>query len=519
MGEIKVLPLGYHNNLVLGETYGCQIKFNEKIIAQELGYYHNSGAGTVKIAIAEYPNGPILKEITIPSANINNGNYLYSEISNFTFLPNKSYWILIQAILINGSLSIGARYPGEPPNVILTDSNIECTIDKFEQAVWTKRNTNTDISQIKIPNANYNNYIWGFGIKYTQNQPPTKPTTTYEGAELSKVQATPTEVNSTEPTFVVNSTDPDGDDLQYKIKILTESGSEVYESGYVNKFNSLGNAGFSDGTTGWVATNSTNLVTNKILSNTGDGSAIFPLVDNSLGFNFVLNDKWFFYSKIRVTNTDSSLIAMQVRYTGGSILSKSQSNPTQNTFYELYGIATAITGTSAIIRLYHQYADSATANGKVMEIDGNAGVFAINMTALGIEDKTEAEMLELVRNAKPIKGGLITIPPSTLNAETKYKLQSFAKDSNGAETQSDDYWTYIQAVYNITLAEDVTINVGDEIVIASVYDPKCDGNSMELANVTEQYYHYTVDGLDSKTQKVTVEGRGSNLKYLAYAFK
>ena len=45
----------------------------------------------------------------------------------------------------------------------------------------------------------------------------------------------------------------------------------------------------------------------------------------------------------------------------------------------------------------HYYADPNTAYGKVMEIDGNAGVFAINMTALGIEDYTEAQMLDLVR--------------------------------------------------------------------------------------------------------------------------
>jgi hypothetical protein len=32
-----------------------------------------------------------------------------------------------------------------------------------------------------------------------------------------------------------------------------------------------------------------------------------------------------------------------------------------------------------------------------MEVDGNAGVFAINMTALGIESYTEAQMLSLVR--------------------------------------------------------------------------------------------------------------------------
>lgn len=152
--------------------------------------------------------------------------------------------------------------------------------------------------------------------------------------------------------------------------------------------NKIANGDFSQGTTGWTPSSSSSIaVSSRILSITGTGLGTSPLADRNLNLNFVLGDKWFFYSKVRVTNTVATAVSMQIRYTGGSILTKSQSNPLQNQWYELYEIATAVTGNSASIRLFNVYPDAATANGKIMEVEGwngetaNAGIYAINLTA------------------------------------------------------------------------------------------------------------------------------------------
>ena len=161
--------------------------------------------------------------------------------------------------------------------------------------------------------------------------------------------------------------------------------------------NSVENGDFSDGTTGWSEVNSSLSESNNVLSITGDGSGASPRgrqVDTKV--NASTGDLIFLYAKVRITNSEST----QIYYGLDGITDELivQSNPTQDEWYELYGIAVANEDNEYIITFRHYYVDSATANGKVMEVDGNAGVFAINMTQLGIESYTEEQMLEICRN-------------------------------------------------------------------------------------------------------------------------
>jgi hypothetical protein len=164
--------------------------------------------------------------------------------------------------------------------------------------------------------------------------------------------------------------------------------------------NSVVNGNFADGTTGYTSISGTALaVASENLTLTGDGSTTSPRA-YFLDANIIIGDKWFFYCNARVTNAVCDTLQLRVSgSTGGNTTVDLESNPTQNLFYELKQIITLTDETGSLrVEFRHAYADAATANGKVMEVDGNAGVFAINMTALNIESYTEAQMLDLVRS-------------------------------------------------------------------------------------------------------------------------
>jgi hypothetical protein len=174
-----------------------------------------------------------------------------------------------------------------------------------------------------------------------------------------------------------------------------ESTVDNFEADGLTLVNSVVNGDFSNGTTGWSAVSATFAVSNNIMSVTGNGGGAIPYVfQDDVITN--IDEVIFSYAKVRVTNSDSQ--AIFGRLSGGSSGNFSViSNPIQNQWYELYGKLTKVTNNTDI-RIYQQYADATTANGKVIEVDGNAGVFAINMTALGIASYTEAQMLDLVRS-------------------------------------------------------------------------------------------------------------------------
>jgi hypothetical protein len=173
-----------------------------------------------------------------------------------------------------------------------------------------------------------------------------------------------------------------------------DSTVDNFEANGLTLVNSVVNGDFSDGTTGWTNTTfSTNAVSNNILSNTADGNnpdARF-LSDEFL----VENVQWYIYFKVRTTNADTLKFRFYPLSTSAIF---EINNPIQNQWYEYSTITTAANNQYKFLQLRHYYADAATANGKVMQVDGNAGVFAINMTALGIASYTEAQMLDLVRS-------------------------------------------------------------------------------------------------------------------------
>lgn len=163
-----------------------------------------------------------------------------------------------------------------------------------------------------------------------------------------------------------------------------------FQANGLSLVNLVKNGDFSQGTTGWAESGGLSVVSSKILLQTANGSNSYPYIIQSLT-PMIPNNLYFVFVLAKVTNAVCESLSVSYKYTIKAI-----SNPVQNQQYELYGIVQATDSNQNLI-IQHTYTDATTANGKVMEVDGNAGVFAINMTALGIESYTEAQMLDLVR--------------------------------------------------------------------------------------------------------------------------
>jgi hypothetical protein len=159
------------------------------------------------------------------------------------------------------------------------------------------------------------------------------------------------------------------------------------------------NGDFSNGTTGWanyaggVATAS-----NKVLSITGNGTFAIPGIRHLTNVDSILNGKHYIRAKVKVTNSLCTFIRLRLQ-SSASIGEITISNPVINTDYVIQGVFTVASQTGKLqIELIHGYADNATANGKVMQVDGNAGVFAIPMTGTPYENFTADQMNALVNS-------------------------------------------------------------------------------------------------------------------------
>lgn len=215
---------------------------------------------------------------------------------------------------------------------------------------------------------------------------------------LNAKQAVGEETLTEQLSIFSTATGKDGGDVSQDYNAVIEDAFSPLKVGGLSLVNSPENGDFSNGTTGWSPTFCSQSVVLNILQLTGDGSQpeFYTL---QKPFTPASGDKLFYYAKQRVTNSDCTLLYIQAveEGGGGDFTVDSQSNPVANTWYELYGIHTMTTTNLTRIVLRNTYPDAATANGKVMDVDGTAGVFAINMTALGISTYTEAQMLDLVR--------------------------------------------------------------------------------------------------------------------------
>jgi hypothetical protein len=156
------------------------------------------------------------------------------------------------------------------------------------------------------------------------------------------------------------------------------------------------NGDFSGGTTGYAPGSATLAVSSKVLSITGNGGLSVPYADKTL-ITLKVGEKAFFKMRVRVTNSDATDLFLQLRRGSNAFSTFVKTGLVQNGWVDVYGIATNNVSDGSIVgRIGHTYVNSATANGKVMEVDGNVGVFAIPLTGTPYESYTADQMNALV---------------------------------------------------------------------------------------------------------------------------
>ena len=151
--------------------------------------------------------------------------------------------------------------------------------------------------------------------------------------------------------------------------------------------NIVQNGNFASGTSGWSAAGVTATVTinNGTLNITGSGTST-TVVAEQVQINSItplIGHKVYGKIRFRVTNSNCTNIGYQIDGSSGGTNNYfvNVTNPVQNNWYQSSGIATVGSDFTGNVRLVllHIYADAATANGKVMEVQQ---VLVIDLTSL-----------------------------------------------------------------------------------------------------------------------------------------
>lgn len=130
----------------------------------------------------------------------------------------------------------------------------------------------------------------------------------------------------------------------------------------------------------WSPDGATLSVLSNILTVTGNGSKASVTAFQTTNIIPSQNDNFFKRARVRVTNSDASSLDLRVS-DGVTVYTKSIANPTANEWYDISDIDSITSVSPALyqILVVATYADATTANGKETEVDGNAGVSAIDI--------------------------------------------------------------------------------------------------------------------------------------------
>jgi hypothetical protein len=162
--------------------------------------------------------------------------------------------------------------------------------------------------------------------------------------------------------------------------------------------NLITNGDFSNGTTGWIA-DGNETVSNNILTAYGNGgSDLWIDIFYSSAIPYSQNDKLFIYLKSYMTTT---IYNKSIKLQDGSNNYYINDN-TQNVWSEMYGIIELVNTPVNNLLTFSTYAKYADTTNLEYKLDGNTGVYVINMTELGIEFYTEENMLDLINGQSTI---------------------------------------------------------------------------------------------------------------------
>lgn len=136
-------------------------------------------------------------------------------------------------------------------------------------------------------------------------------------------------------------------------------------------------------TTGWTGQYSSVTASNNTASVLGNGSNAIIRIRQTTSKSFVIGQRLLFTAKVRVIDDilPSSIQLVLMGDAGTSRTVATQSSITKNQWYPISGIFTNLVDTGSVsVQCIASYADAATANGKVMEVQE---VVAIDVTEYG----------------------------------------------------------------------------------------------------------------------------------------
>lgn len=154
------------------------------------------------------------------------------------------------------------------------------------------------------------------------------------------------------------------------------------------------NGDFSDGSNGWNSLYAYLSVYPKTLRVTASGGSALARFGRQIG-TWALGKKVYAKFRVRVTNSNCNKMYLQLKNTGITGVNRASfqvDNPISNQWYPFSVLGTG-DGTSAMwLAGIHEYADAATANGKVMEVQE---VLAIDLPALfGLGNEPQIEFCD-----------------------------------------------------------------------------------------------------------------------------
>ncbi len=180
-----------------------------------------------------------------------------------------------------------------------------------------------------------------------------------------------------------------------RVYVTNTNGTYTYKGALVcdnymdiDSYNLITNNDFSNGTTGWLMQYVSLSINSKIAQATCNGTGRYPGIYQQ-NISAINTQKFYVRSKARVTDSSSTAINFSIQQnTGASFISSLYpaiiNNPIQNQWYTLSGISQLnVAGMDNIkLLIFSSYADNATANGKIMQLDGTYGVYALNLTSI-----------------------------------------------------------------------------------------------------------------------------------------
>lgn len=284
------------------------------------------------------------------------------------------------------------------------------------------------------------------------------------------------------------------------------------------------NGNFADGLSGWQSSLSVLSVVNNTLIVTGNGTGLYPQANY---YTIIPAGRRYFvrlYARLTVAYTNAAYIALQVAGTTG-VKAKIINNPVVNQWYEVSDIfdTSTFTGNLKFI-IYHQYADAATTNGKIMEVKE---VMAIDMGSSASDNPLYNLTVDEMRQRFPnwLQYGVVsTLPVSVTatknvfnkNEKPTYANVTYSTTSTGIKITTS-VGTFRYACWDFILEPNTQYKIQRNLNIISGCSNTNDAKIRVFDAITNAEICYIAKTEANDTQKSFISPSHGNIRVYLYA--